>query len=322
MIFALVTHSESAGLSFCTSFSTMSINSYFLRQSDSRLRNKSSASDAAEDANTEANEATSMLASDGAMDPALQEVIRAVTENLTKVFEDKLKPISQFLQSHQEQLQDHETRITEAEKRVSDLEDVSAPMLTKIKSLEKKVAELTERSDDLENRGRRKNIRVLNLPEGTEGNDPVSFFEQWFPKLLNIETKSGRLKVERAHRTGPTSARDLRPRPVIVRLHNFQDKQRIVNASWDKSKNNQPLKCGDATVLIYQDFSAAVVRKRKGFDHVKRRLSAVGAVYRMLYPASLKVSHRGATNVYADPSDVDKYLETLGQHVDNMNPPV
>lgn len=290
----------------------MSLTNYFLRPSDTRQRNKSPASDATDSANSKANEATNMLASDGgAMNPELQEMIRAVTANLTKVFEDKLEPISQFLQSQQEQLQSHEARITETETRISAIEDASKPMELKLKSLERRVAELTERADDLENRGRRKNIRVLNLPERAEGSDPVLFFERWLPKLLNIQTKTGRIKVERAHRVGGTSAPDQRPRPVVVRLHNFRDKQRIMTASWDKSRNNQPLKYDDATVMLFQDFSAAVVRKRKSFDEVKRRLKSVDAVYRMLYPAVLKVTHSGNTKVFTDPGDVDKYLGTL-----------
>lgn len=237
-----------------------------------------------------------------------------MTANLTKVFEDKLEPISQFLLSQQEQLQSHEKRIDEAETRISAIEDASAPMQAKLKSLEKKVAQLQEYADGLENRGRRKNIRVLGLPERAEGGgDPAVFFERWIPELLSLDTKTGRVKVERAHRTGPLTGRDQRPRPVVVRLHNYQDKQKIMTASWEKSKKNQPLKHGDATVMIFQDFSAAVVRKRKSFDAVKRRLKSVGAVYRMLYPALLKVTHRGTTEVYSDPLDVDKYLDSLGQ---------
>ncbi|KAK7933584.1 hypothetical protein WMY93_004480 [Mugilogobius chulae] len=252
---------------------------------------------------------------DSAMDPALQEVIRAVTENLTKVFEDKLKhqidPISRFMREYQEQLQSHEERITAAETRISDLEDGAAPIDNKIKSLEKRVKELEEHADDLENRGRRKNIRIIGLPEGKEGSDPALFFETWLPELLNIEREKG-VKVERAHRTaGRAPAHDQKPRPILVRLHNFRDKQRIMSAAWEKSKSNQPLKHGDATVMIFSDFSAAVVTKRKRFDEVKKRLKSAGAIYRMLYPALLKVTLRGTTKIFQSPTEVERFLETL-----------
>lgn len=70
-------------------------------------------------------------------------------------------------------------------------------------------------------------------------------------------------------------------------------------------------KHSDATVMIFQDYSAAVIRKCKSFDEAKKRLKYAGAMYRILYPALLKVSHGGTTAVYSDPGDVDKYLETL-----------
>lgn len=126
----------------------------------------------------EANEETSMGADaelDIRSEPAVHEVIREVTVNLTKVIEDKLGR-SLLLQAQGKQLEDHETRIKEAEARISVLEDATNPALDKLQSLEKRVKELAEHADDLENRGRRKNIRIIGLPEGAEVSDPISFF--------------------------------------------------------------------------------------------------------------------------------------------------
>lgn len=60
-----------------------------------------------------------------------------------------------------------------------------------MKAEEKVVDELSERADDLENRGWRKNIRIVGLPEEVEGDDPTLFFETWLPEM----------KLERAHRS-------------------------------------------------------------------------------------------------------------------------
>ncbi|MEQ2172033.1 hypothetical protein GOODEAATRI_016831 [Goodea atripinnis] len=97
----------------------------------------------------------------------------------------------------------------------------------------------------------------------------------WLPELLNIKTKMRRLKMERVHRTTsqvPSSGQ--RSSPALVRLHNFQDKQRIMKAAWEMSRNNLPLKYENATVMIFQDFSAAVVWK--SYDEVRKRLCAIG----------------------------------------------
>lgn len=245
-------------------------------------------------------------------EPAIRKVIREVTANLTKVIEDKLGPVSLLLQVQGKQLEHHEARIKEAEAPISVLEDATNPALDKFQSLEKRVKELAECVDDLENRGRRKNIRIIGLPEDAEGSNPISFFESWLPELLNIKTKAGRVKVERAHRTvaqAPSSGQ--RARPALVRLHNYQDKQRTMNAAWAMSRNNQPLKHGNATVMIFQDYSTAVVRKRKSFDEVKKRLRSIGADYRQIYSALLKVTHRGSTKIFRDAVEVECFIESL-----------
>lgn len=157
--------------------------------------------------------------------------------------------------------------------------------------------------------GRRKNICIFGLPENAEGNDPTHFFETWLPELLNIKTKAGRLRVERAHRTTnqvPSSGQ--RPCPTLVRLHNFQDIPRIMNAAWEMSRNNQALKYECATVMIFQGYLTAVVHKWKSYDEVKKRLRAIGADYRQIYPALLKVTHHGSTKVFKDASEVKDFI--------------
>lgn len=103
--------------------------------------------------------------------------------------------------------------------------------------------ELNERADDLENRGRRKNIRIIGLPEGVEGTNPAAFLKSWLPKVLHIGAKMGRMKLEQAHRTLPhRPSPTQRPKPVLARFHNYQDKQRIMKASWELGRKNQSVK--------------------------------------------------------------------------------
>lgn len=91
--------------------------------------------------------------------------------------------------------------------------------------LKRQVRELMDHLDDLENRGRRKNIRIVGLPENAEGDHAVKFFEFWLPNSLGIQTKLGRMKIERAHRIpgGPVKTVSPYPRAVLVRFHNYVD---------------------------------------------------------------------------------------------------
>lgn len=56
--------------------------------------------------------------------------------------------------------------------------------------------------DDLENRSRRSNLRLLGLPEKSEGNDACTFLENWLPEALDMEPLRKPLAIERAHRIG------------------------------------------------------------------------------------------------------------------------
>lgn len=64
--------------------------------------------------------------------------------------------------------------------------------------------------EDVENRSRRDNIRILNLEEGTEGKEPIQFFETWLPTVLGLSTSAerSRIKIDRVHRSLLPSAYD------------------------------------------------------------------------------------------------------------------
>lgn len=59
---------------------------------------------------------------------------------------------------------------------------------------------LVTKSEDVENRLRHNNVRVLGLLEGAEGDRTAEFTERFFKKLLNITEVSPTYAAERAHR--------------------------------------------------------------------------------------------------------------------------
>lgn len=63
--------------------------------------------------------------------------------------------------------------------------------------------------------------------------------------------------------------------------------------------------------MFFQDLSAAVLRKRKGFDDVKKRLRDMGAKYMMLYPATLKITHGREARSFDSPAEAVAFVDTL-----------
>ncbi|KAL1262399.1 hypothetical protein QQF64_007664 [Cirrhinus molitorella] len=249
------------------------------------------------------------------LNPAMAKAFQHMTETISKTIDAKLDPLAELVHIQSEQLENCKTRLDEAERRIASSEDLTERLQARVLKLESQVTSLTEHVDDLENRGRRKNIRIIGLPEGAEGSDTVSFLQKWIPEFLHLQTKGGYVKIERAHRTlAPRPGVKERPRPLVVRMHNFGDKQRILDAS-RKSSVNGSLLFGNAKISFYQDFSAAVLRKRREFDSVKHRLQEIGARYAMLYPAKLRVTIGNATRILDTPAAVSDFISEKDRHV-------
>lgn len=79
----------------------------------------------------------------------------------------------------------------------------------------------------------------------------------------------------------------------------------------DAARRSRTVKYQESTIMFFQDLSAAVLRKRKGFEDVKKRLRVTGAKYMMLYPATLKIIHGGEARSFDSPAKAAAFVDTL-----------
>ena len=136
----------------------------------------------------------------GVLSPAMTKAMATLTADISGVIEAKFDSFLQKIGDISKELQDTTKRVGEAEHRISAVEDVNVETEKRVACLEKVVVSLQERLDDQEDRGRRKNLRIIGLPESSEGSSAVQFMEMWLPKVLALTTKDGKIKLERAHR--------------------------------------------------------------------------------------------------------------------------
>lgn len=234
------------------------------------------------------------------------DISQNVIEKISAMMDSKFEEFSAALNTMTTRLESNTRRITEAESRISTAEDAMSAFETKITGLEEKVRYLTEKCADMEGRSRRDNILIYNLKENTEGSQPVKFFESWLPTLLNLETKRGIIKIDRAHRSlGPPKPD--RPRMVIIKLHHSRDKPRILAAA----KKHGPLKYEDQTIFIRQDLAAPVKEMRRAFNGVCTRLIEKDIKFTMRFPATLTFSHGGQNHSFRSPKDALAFLAGL-----------
>lgn len=233
-----------------------------------------------------------------------------ITENITKVIDAKVDTVLAAIRDQTTQILALGVRLGEAEDRIASVETTTESLQAKVIHLEKQVSVMSEHID---NRERRCNIRLVGLPEGTEGSDPVNFMETWLPSHLKITTKTGKIKLGRAHRSqAPKPGHNQRPRPIIMKFHNFADKQRVMDAARRLgTEPDHPARTGPR-ISFFNDYSAAVVKKRKAFDDVKERLKKMNIGYALMYPATLKMTVNGTEKRFDTPEGASAFVDSLG----------
>ncbi|KAK5871836.1 hypothetical protein PBY51_012581 [Eleginops maclovinus] len=210
------------------------------------------------------------------------EISEYVAEKITTMMDKRFGDLSDTLDNITTRLESNTKRITEAESRVSEAEDNMSAMESRLKGLETRVCALTERSIDIEGCSRRDNT------------------------LLNLETKQGIIKIDRAHRS-LAPPKPNRSRAVIIKLHNPRDKMRILAAAKEKG---QVIHEGQ-TIFIRQDLASGVKEMRRAFNGVCPRLIVIDIRFSMRFPATLSFSHGGKSHSFHSPKDALAYLDGL-----------
>lgn len=79
-------------------------------------------------------------------------------------------------------------RATLIETRISELEDQFTPVQRDTCRNIQSIAALPAKTEDLENRCHRSNVRLVGVPEKVEGNNPSEYFEAWILDTFGKET--------------------------------------------------------------------------------------------------------------------------------------
>ncbi|KAI2648562.1 Beta-1,4 N-acetylgalactosaminyltransferase 1 [Labeo rohita] len=150
-------------------------------------------------------------------------------------------------------------------------------------ALPKDNEKLKAKLDDLENRSRRNNIRVIDIPKGSKGSHLSAFIETL---LLTVTYKKP--DVDRAHRS-------LAPLPKPNQAsRTFITRKLIFRLAREKG---QVLYKG-VRIHFYPDVSAEVTKQRAAFYQVKAQLRGAGIEFDWLFPARLQINHFGTRHFF------------------------
>lgn len=219
-----------------------------------------------------------------------------------------LERVEQTVKDIKEQLTEHEERIEKAEERISMVEDITTRHQRAVKYLLHREVALTAKCDDLENRLRRNNIRIYQIPEGSEGKDTAGFVKRLLHDVLNLP-KDMDIKIERAHRSIAPKPVDpaMPPRSIIVRFLDAAVKDVIIRQAWSQGQ----IHFQKRRLFFDQDYSPELQKKRTKVYEVIKQLKKKEIQAKCIYPAQLKVKLGTGEKTFATLKDATTQLREL-----------
>ena len=177
------------------------------------------------------------------MDATNNRIDTFVRETITDITE--LKASLQYTQKEVSELKQNVT--TDNDQRVA------ADRL--LQKLDADVKRVDDTADYLENQSRRNNLRVDGVKEkpGETWEDTEAALRQVVQKELKLPAEQvDALKIERAHRTGATTAQ--RDRTIVVKFSSFKERDAIIRAARTVKPRG---------VYVNEDYSQRVITRRK-----------------------------------------------------------
>ncbi|CAH2274490.1 Hypothetical predicted protein [Pelobates cultripes] len=223
---------------------------------------------------------------------------------------------SKMERSFGDKLQSLHEEVSQIGHRVQTLEEegeASALHLTNIQSLQQTHNEailfLQRKIEDLDNRGKRNNLRIRGFPETQQGEteDIILLLTGLFNKILGRPLDTV-IKFDRAHRAlRPRALPQDKPRDIICKIHHFPLKEAILQ----KAKHLREIKHDDHKVLIFQDLAQSTLIARRALRPITTALSDMNIRYRWAYPFALVVTQQGTTYSISTPAEVQAFQQAL-----------
>ena len=144
------------------------------------------------------------------------------------------------------------------------------------------------------------------MPEKAEGSSPELFVEKLVREGLCPHGLSPNFIVERAHRIpGGRPKPGMPPRTIIARVLNYRDRDTVLQ----EARVAPQVKCDNAVIRFFPDFTLQVQQQRRNFLEVKKRLRELNYKYAMMFPAKLRVASGGKVLFFFKPEAAWDWLE-------------
>lgn len=225
---------------------------------------------------------------------------------------EQLKDIREDIQSVNKRIEEAEERITEAETRIQASEDTLMELL-------KLHTQLHAKTVDLESRARWDSIRIYNVKEGLENNDPSMnvFVERLLRENLSVPP-SVDVRVERSHRALTTRPPpEASPRSIIAKFSSYRVKEEVLRLAWQK----RGFELSGRTVNLDHDYAPEILQKRRAYAEAKSVLKLKKIRFQTPFPAKLRVFYESGPVLYGSVEEATRDMNKRGLTVTEVSSP-
>ncbi len=101
------------------------------------------------------------------------------------------------------------------------------------------------------------------------------------------------------------------PRTLIFHVLRWHDRSEILKGA----RQAYPVKCAqdNVTLLFFPDFSPSTTIRRKAFNPVLKKMTALGLQPFLIYPAVIKLRHKGEQMSFDSPQKAEDFISSLSQ---------
>ncbi|KAJ7992819.1 hypothetical protein DPEC_G00265960 [Dallia pectoralis] len=126
----------------------------------------------------------------------------AIEAAVTPAVEAALAPLSSMLDGIRSTAEEQGRRMDAFEHDMCNYSDRIVALEETVARLGSENQQLKDKTEDLESRSRRCNLRIVGIPEKMERGDPVGFMTGFFTEVLGTTLVPAPLKLDRAYRIG------------------------------------------------------------------------------------------------------------------------
>lgn len=140
-------------------------------------------------------------------------------------------------------------------------------------------AELFERCEDLENRHRRQNLRLYQVPEGSKWRDMTAFIKKLLPTALtSLPLTEADIRIDRAHKAlMPKPKENYLPCSIVIKFRGLH------------SEGTDLAACLEKQIYFDNDYSPELQKKRAQVRYIIKQLKEKNAKAKCMYPARLRM---------------------------------